>query len=81
MARRKPKTLEENEFNRVVGARICRLRKRRGFTQAGLACWAGVTGAQLGYYETGSQRVPPFRLQKIARRLGVGVDELLPNPR
>jgi len=79
MARKKVKTLEENEFNRAVGARIRHFRWKRRLTQAQLARSGDTSDAQLGYYESGEARCTLFRIVKFARRLGVRIDELVPS--
>jgi transcriptional regulator with XRE-family HTH domain len=78
MARRKPKTEEESRFNYMVGLRIEAGRKKALLTQAQLAQAVGISRAQLGFYESGDQRCPPYRLAGIAYRLGVEVSNLIP---
>jgi transcriptional regulator with XRE-family HTH domain len=77
--RRGPKTLEENEFNRALGARVAQFRRNRRITQGQLAWSARVSDAQMGYYESGESRIPPLRLLRISKRLRVEIEELLPD--
>ena len=60
------------------GARLARLRKAAGFTQAELAeAIEGVTRRMVAYYETEAEHPPAALLARLAQTLGVSVDELL----
>ena len=54
-------------------------RDHRGFTQKALAAAARMTAAQLSEIENGKKTGSVATLQKLARALGVTVDELLPH--
>jgi transcriptional regulator with XRE-family HTH domain len=79
--KKKPKSREELGFNAVVGARIESLRKGAGLSIIELAVAVGVGRSQLGSWESGEYRCPPFYLSKIASELSVPVSSLIPNVR
>jgi transcriptional regulator with XRE-family HTH domain len=66
-----PKTEE------TLGARIARLRRDLGMTQAELAERLGVTQPAVSDYENGDIRLPADVVVEIARIVGVSTDELL----
>lgn len=63
----------EKEMN--VGARIKELRERAGFTQNGLAEWAGVSQTHLRRVELGQQDITVGQLSLICDGLGVTLAE------
>ena len=70
---RKKKTPPPEEF----GARLARLRKARGFSQAELGELVGVSQRMMTYYEREAEKPPAQVLPKLAEVLQVSVDELL----
>jgi transcriptional regulator with XRE-family HTH domain len=68
---------ESRAYFKAVGARICQLRKSRGFTQAELARAIGVSQQAVFAYELGERRVSVLLLDKIARVFSVPVEELM----
>ena len=54
-------------------------RKHRGFTQADMAREIGVSQPYLAQLENGQREGSVSVYQRLARRLGVSVDELLPD--
>ncbi len=52
-------------------------REWRGLSQRELAAIAGVTFSTVATIETGKHRAVPSTVQKLARGLRIGVDELL----
>jgi transcriptional regulator with XRE-family HTH domain len=61
----------------TLGARIARLRRDLGMTQAELAERLGVTQPAVSDYENGDIRLPADVVVQIARIVGVSTDELL----
>ncbi|WP_333826882.1 helix-turn-helix domain-containing protein [Pararhodobacter sp.] len=57
--------------------RIAELRKQKGLTQVQLAEIAGLSRSHLAGIETGASPVNTYRMEKIARALGVAVSDLL----
>lgn len=61
-----------------LGERIKRLRQQRGYSQERLGEEAGVSRITLSRIETGHEQSPRFdTLERIARALGVGMEEML----
>lgn len=81
MAKRKAIRKQELEFNVSVGQRILRARKVAGLTAQQLAVAAGISAAQVYWYETGRSRCPPFVLSCFAWRMKVSLRDLVPNTR
>jgi transcriptional regulator with XRE-family HTH domain len=61
-----------------VGFRIRELREERGLTQEKLAALADLHRAYVGQVERGEKSVGLRNLQRIARALGVRIQDLLP---
>lgn len=57
--------------------RIQEIRKRKGIKQKELAAKLGIAANTLSQYETGSREPDIETTKKIARELGVSVDELV----
>lgn len=68
---------DERAFFIELGARIARLRKEEGITQVQLAESLGTSQQTITAYEVGRRRVPVSNLPKIARLLGVSIEELI----
>lgn len=68
---------ESRAYFKALGARICQLRKARGFTQAEMARAIGVSQQAVFAYELGERRVSVLVLAKIARVFSVPVEELI----
>jgi len=68
---------DERAFFIDMGARIARLRKEEGITQVQLAELLGTSQQTITAYEVGRRRVPVSSLPKIAKLLGVSVEELI----
>jgi transcriptional regulator with XRE-family HTH domain len=60
-----------------IGARLARLRKEAGLSQAKLAEALGIPQRTLSYYEREAEHLPSTMLVDAAKALGVSVDELL----
>jgi transcriptional regulator with XRE-family HTH domain len=58
-------------------ARLTRLRKAAGFTQAQLADEIGISRRRIAYYESESDHPPASLLQDLARALNTTIEELL----
>lgn len=65
----------------TLAARLRALRTRAGLTQLQLATRAGLTPAAVGHIETGARTRPAAEtVARLARALGVAVEELLGPP-
>ena len=73
-------TAHEASPRSAVGARIREWRLRREFSQAEVACLAGITQASLSNYENGKRDLPLTTLLGVARALNVSVGDLLDLP-
>ena len=62
---------------RGFGARLLRLRKSKGMTQAELGKKVGVSERVIAYYEHESDQPPGAMLVDLARALHVSTDQLL----
>ena len=62
----------------TMGGRIARLRRERGMTQADLANQMGVTDKAVPKWERDRSCPDLHSLPRLARALGVPVEELLP---
>src|SRR5690242_17895620 len=62
------------DVDRHVAARLGRLRRELGLTQARLAVLLGISPQQAHKYETRASLLPANRLAAAAAALGVGVD-------
>jgi transcriptional regulator with XRE-family HTH domain len=69
-------TKEEEQFLMKFGAQIRHLRKEKGMTQADLVYEAKVHGNMIGRIERGERAANLLQLQKIAKALEVGIEEL-----
>jgi len=61
----------------TLGQRFSRIRKRRGFTQAGLSRDTGIAQNLISEYESGKKRMYADVLGKLAGAMGVSADEVL----
>ena len=68
---------DERAFFIDLGARIARLRKDEGITQVQLAEQLGTSQQTITAYEVGRRRVPVSSLPRIAKLLGLSVEELI----
>ena len=68
---------DERAFFEQLGARIAELRKAQGITQVQLAEWLGVSQQTINAYEVGRRRMAISALPKLARMLGVAMEELI----
>lgn len=71
--------MPKQELNKLsgVGARLAALRRATGYTQIELAEALGATQRMISYYEGQPDPPPSTLLPKLAKTLGVSVDELL----
>jgi len=72
-------TMPKQDLNKPagIGARLAALRRAAGYTQIELAEALGVTQRMISYYEGQTDPPPSTLLPKLAKTLGVSVDELL----
>ncbi|MFC4311700.1 helix-turn-helix transcriptional regulator [Steroidobacter flavus] len=72
---------ESKDYFKKLGGHIAFVRKSKGYTQAELARMIGVSQQALFAYEIGERRVSVLMLEKLARALGVGLEELTRSPK
>jgi transcriptional regulator with XRE-family HTH domain len=65
------KARNEEEFADALGERIASIRKRKGFTQEGLAEAAELDRMTIALVETGKKRPSVTTIYKLAKYLGV----------
>lgn len=68
---------QDEQFLKALGTRLAELRKKQGLSQQALADELGIAQQTLAHYEVGRARMPVSLLPELARRFGVGTDELL----
>jgi transcriptional regulator with XRE-family HTH domain len=68
---------DEKEFFAQLGARIARLRKAADVTQVQLAEFLGVSQQTVNAYEMGHRRMAISALPRLAKLLGVSIEELI----
>jgi transcriptional regulator with XRE-family HTH domain len=68
---------DERAFFIELGARIASLRKEEDITQVELADLLGVSQQTITAYESGRRRVPVSTLPRLAKLLGVSIEELI----
>jgi transcriptional regulator with XRE-family HTH domain len=71
---------EERAFFVELGARIAQLRKSADITQVQLAEFLGVSQQTVNAYEMGHRRMAISALPRLARLLGVSIEELFGEP-
>jgi transcriptional regulator with XRE-family HTH domain len=71
---------DERAFFVQVGARIAELRKGADITQVQLAEFLGVSQQTVNAYEAGHRRMAISALPRLARLLGVSIEELIGEP-
>jgi transcriptional regulator with XRE-family HTH domain len=72
-------TDDEIEFYGEVGRRVVVHRTAGGFTQAELAAKTSLGRSSINNLEAGTQAVPLYKLDEVARALGISVSSLLPD--
>ncbi|MHB8478587.1 MAG: helix-turn-helix transcriptional regulator [Steroidobacteraceae bacterium] len=70
----------ERAFFVQLGARIAELRKGADITQVQLAEFLGVSQQTVNAYEAGHRRMAISALPRLARLLGVSIEELIGEP-
>jgi transcriptional regulator with XRE-family HTH domain len=71
---------DDKDFFVQLGARIASLRKEQNITQVQLAGLLKVSQQTVNAYEVGRRRMPVSSLPRIARYLGVSIEELIGEP-
>jgi transcriptional regulator with XRE-family HTH domain len=71
---------DERAFFVQLGARIAELRKGADITQVQLAEFLGVSQQTVNAYEAGHRRMAISALPRLARLLGVSIEELIGEP-
>lgn len=60
-----------------AGKRLAQMRKRRGLTQVELGNLLNISQRMVAYYENDAKKIPTQLLPKLAKILGVSLEELL----
>ena len=60
-----------------LGSKLTEWRKARGLTQVELGELLGVSQRMITYYENDAQKLPAHLLPKLAKALGVSLDEVV----
>lgn len=60
-----------------AGKRLAQMRKRRGLTQVELGKSLNISQRMVAYYENDAKKIPTQLLPKLAKILGVSLEELL----
>jgi transcriptional regulator with XRE-family HTH domain len=66
----------DDRLKRIFGERIKRLRKKKGFSQEGLALACALDRTYIGGVERGERNISLINICKIAGALGVSAGEL-----
>lgn len=69
--------MDQASPRQVFAANVRRVRKAAGISQEKLAFLAGIDRSYMGAIERGAYNVSIDNMAKIARALGVGLDQLL----
>ena len=69
--------IKDEQFFKVLGARVAQARKDGELTQQQLAQQLGIAQQTLAHYEVGRLRVPASMLPVLAQLLGLTTEELL----
>ena len=72
--------MQEEQFNRELGARIRTAREEARQTQEALASAVGLSRGSIANIERGDQAPPTYRLTLIAQALKLDLIALLPGP-
>lgn len=75
MSNQKPR--HATEHDKEIGFRIRKIRQDKRLTQSEVAAELHITYQQLQKYELGKNKIPASRLSKIAKILGIPVQEIL----
>lgn len=65
------------QLDKAIGARLRDARRRKGLTQVEVSVALGIQSETVSRYESGSISLSLAMLGRMAKVLGVGVDELL----
>ena len=69
--------MAQNTHNVPLGSTLSAWRKTRGLTQVELGELLGVSQRMVTYYENDAQKLPAHLLPKLAKALGVTLDEVV----
>jgi transcriptional regulator with XRE-family HTH domain len=67
---------DEDQFMKALGRRIAELRKQNNVTQEELAYRSGLDRVAIAYIENGNRKPKVSSIYKIAKSLGVTVEEV-----
>lgn len=70
--------LAKQRFNEIIGANLKKLRLAKGLTQDQLATECGFYRTYINLLETARRTPSSYNLHRIARQLGVGIEQIYP---
>lgn len=76
---RKPLDKNEMKYLKLLGDRVEKVRKEKGFTQVQIAKQLGTEHAQIGRLERGLTNASIIVLRRIAGELGISLSDLFNN--
>ena len=68
---------DDAKIKQAFGARMREIRKKKGFSQEGLALACGLDRTYIGGVERGERNISLVNIQKIADAIGVPPSELM----
>lgn len=69
--------INETDPRKLLGARLAKLRKERGWSQEQLALESGIARSYLGGIERGQRNIALLNICKLADTLGIEPSELM----
>jgi transcriptional regulator with XRE-family HTH domain len=73
----KQNNINETDPRKLLGARLAKLRKERGWSQEQLALESGIARSYLGGIERGQRNIALLNICKLADTLGIEPSELM----
>lgn len=73
----KQNNINETDPRKLLGSRLAKLRKERGWSQEQLALESGIARSYLGGIERGQRNIALLNICKLAATLGIEPSELM----
>jgi len=73
----KQNNINETDPRKLLGSRLAKLRKERGWSQEQLALESGIARSYLGGIERGQRNIALLNICKLADTLGIEPSELM----
>jgi len=73
----KQNNINETDPRKLLGSRLAKLRKERGWSQEQLALESGIARSYLGGIERGQRNIALLNICKLADMLGIEPSELM----